>query len=515
MASLASQLADALESGWESVARPNQLPPPGNWSIWLLLAGRGFGKTRVLSEWTCEQAQLGRARRIALVGATTADTRDVIVEGESGILACSPSWCMPVYEPSKRRLTWPNGTIATTYSADEPERLRGPQHDAAACDELGSWRHPQAWDMLMFGLRLGRNPQCVVATTPRPTKLIRDLLVREGHDVAVTRGTTYENRDNLAPTFFQQILRRYEGTRLGRQELEAELLEDTLGALWSSEIIEAARLHSAPSLARVVVAIDPAVTSGEDADETGIIVAGKDSEGHGYVLADQSGRYAPAEWAGTAIAAYRKHAADRIVAEVNNGGDMVEATLRMINPNVPFTAVRASRGKVVRAEPVAALYEQGRIHHVGLLAKLEDQMTSFTSDFDRARAGYSPDRVDALVWALTDLLVEPMSNEGIYELYRQLAAEITASSPAVPPAISSVDPALPAPQVPSSDDSLPISIDEERQRFAAMLNGRQPTANEIAAHEARLLAIHNARGNKTDELLRREAILRGPSKAAG
>jgi predicted phage terminase large subunit-like protein len=422
MASFASQLADALENGWESVARPNQLPPPGDWSIWLLLAGRGFGKTRVLSEWTCGQAQLGRARRIALVGATAADTRDVMVEGESGILACSPSWCMPVYEPSKRRLTWPNGALATTYSADEPERLRGPQHDAAVCDELGSWRHPEAWDMLMFGLRLGKKPQCVVATTPRPTKLIRNLLAREGHDVVVMRGTTYENRDNLAPMFFQQILQRYQGTRLGRQELEAELLEDNPGALWSSHIIEAARLRSTPSLVRVVVAIDPAVTSGEDADETGIVVAGKDAGGDAYVLADASGRMQPIEWARTAIAAYRATSADRIVAEVNNGGEMIEATLRIVDPSIPFSAVRASRGKVTRAEPIAALYEQGRVHHVGAFPQLEDQMVAFTADFDRARLGYSPDRVDALVWALSDLLVEPVPYEGLMEFYRQRAA---------------------------------------------------------------------------------------------
>ena len=421
--SFAAQLADALETSWPAIARPNQLPPPGGWwQVWLLLAGRGFGKTRTLSEWVCEQVASGRASRIALVAATAADARDVLVEGQSGILAVAPPSFRPIYEPSKRRLTWPNGAIATTFSAEEPDRLRGPQHDAAICDELASWSRPETWDMLQFGLRLGRHPRCLVATTPRPTKLIRELLAREGHDVVVTRGSTYENRANLAPGFFDQIIRKYEGTRLGRQELDAELLDDTPGALWSHAIIDAVRLSAVPVLQRIVVAIDPAVTSGEDADETGIVVVGIDHQGHGYVLADASGKYQPIEWAKIAIAAYRAHHAERIVAEVNNGGDMVENTLRMVDPNVPFTAVRASRGKVTRAEPVSALYEQGRMHHVGTFPQLEDQMTNFTSDFDRQAAGYSPDRVDALVWAATDLLIEPMSNWGLFELYRRRAA---------------------------------------------------------------------------------------------
>jgi len=308
----AAQLANALESSWPAIARPNQLPPPADWwQIWLLLAGRGFGKTRTLAEWVCTQVASGLARRIALVAATAADARDVLVEGESGILSVAPPWFRPVYESSKRRLTWPNGAIATTYSAEEPERLRGPQHDAAVCDELGSWSRPETWDMLQFGLRLGRNPRCLVATTPRPTKLIRDLLAREGRDVAVTRGSTYENRANLAPGFFNQIIRKYEGTRLGRQELNAELLEDTPGALWSHGVIDAARQAAAPNLARIVVAVDPAATSGEDADETGIVVVGRDHQGHGYVLADISGRYQPLEWAKIAITAYRTHHADR------------------------------------------------------------------------------------------------------------------------------------------------------------------------------------------------------------
>lgn len=426
--SFAAQLADALENSWPAVARPNQLRPPGDWwQIWLLLAGRGFGKTRTLAEWVCEQAASGQASRIALVAATAADARDVLVEGESGILAVAPPWCRPIYEPSKRRLTWPNGVIATTFSAEEPDRLRGPQHDAAVCDELASWSHPETWDMLQFGLRLGRKPRCLIATTPRPTKLLRELLAREGHDVVVTRGSSYDNKANLAPAFFAQIVKKYEGTRLGRQELNAELLEDTPGALWSQGLIDGTRISAAPELTRIVVAIDPAATSGEDADETGVVVVGQDKDGQGYVLADCSGRYTPIEWARIAISAYRTHHADRIVAERNNGGDMVEATLRMVDQNVPVTTVWASRGKVTRAEPISALYEQGRMHHVGTFPQLEDQLTNFTSDFDREAAGYSPDRLDAMVWAATELLVEPMASYGIFELYRRQAEALAAA----------------------------------------------------------------------------------------
>jgi phage terminase large subunit-like protein len=285
-----------------------------------------------------------------------------------------------------------------------------------------SWSRPETWDMLQFGLRLRRNPRCLVATTPRPTKLIRELLAREGHDIVVTRGSTYENRANLAPGFLNQIIRKYEGTRLGRQELNAELLEDTPGALWSHGIIDAARQAAAPHLVRIVVAIDPAATSGEDADETGIVVVGIDNQGHGHVLADASGKYQPIEWAKIAIAAYRAYSADRIVAETNNGGEMVAATVRMVDPSVPFKAVHASRGKVTRAEPVSALYEQGRMHHVGTFPQLEDQMANFTSDFDRNAAGYSPDRVDALVWAVTDLMLADMKGWGMYEVMRRRAA---------------------------------------------------------------------------------------------
>ena len=369
--SLTPKQAEVFNNDWSRWAREAQLPPPADWRVWLLLAGRGFGKTRTGAETVRARVSAHTARRIALVAPTAADARDVMVEGESGLLAVSLDAERPCYEPSKRRLTWPNGAIATLFSADEPERLRGPQHDFAWCDELAAWRYPAAWDMLMFGLRLGDDPRAVVTTTPRPTRLIRSLLADP--NVVVTRGTTAENGANLAPAFLAQIVRRYQGTRLGRQELDAELLEDAAGGLWQRGIIEATRASTAPQLARVVVAIDPAASSSEHADETGIIVAGVDASGHGFVLADASGRFAPGEWARVALSAYAAHGADRIVAEVNNGGEMVEATLRTVDPNVPFRAVRASRGKAARAEPVAALYEQSRIHHLGAFPALEDQ----------------------------------------------------------------------------------------------------------------------------------------------
>jgi len=411
---------DAFEQcyRWRFWARPSQLPPEGDWRVWLLLAGRGFGKTRSGAEWVREQIERGTAGRIALVAPTAADARDVMVEGESGLLAIAPNDRRPRYEPSKRRLTWFNGAIATLFSADEPERLRGPQFDAAWCDELAAWRYGQdAWDMLMMGLRLGENPRVVATTTPRPVRLIRALL--KTADCAVTRGSTRENADNLAPSFMSAILAQYEGTRLGRQEIEAELLDDVPGALWTRDTIERARVSAVPTLRRVVVAIDPAASASESADETGIVVAGVGENGHAYVLDDLSGRFHPQGWAARAIAAFQSRQADRIVAETNNGGEMVEATLRTVDSAVPYKPVHASRGKIMRAEPVAALYEQGRVHHVGAFPALEDQMCAFTGGAPSPRP--SPDRLDALVWALTELMVERGS--GLFEYYRQLMAE--------------------------------------------------------------------------------------------
>jgi phage terminase large subunit-like protein len=419
LSAFAARLADELVSGWAVTARPNQLPPPGDWTVWLMMAGRGFGKTRTLAEMANGWASSGTYKRIALVCATAADARDVLVEGPAGILATAPSYCRPDYESSRRRLVWPNGCIGTTFSAEEPERLRGPQHDAAICDELGSWSRPETWDMLMFGLRLGQHPRVAVATTPRPTRLVRSLVAREGRGVVVTRGSSYENRENLAPQFFEAIVNKYAGTRLGRQELNAELLEDTPGALWTLDMLDRTRRATAPDLSRIVIAIDPAVSSKEGSDETGIIVAGRDDR-HGYVLEDLSGRYAPADWARVAMEAYRRHGADRIVAETNQGGDMVEATLRTLDPAVSYSSVHATRGKFVRAEPVAALFEQSRAHLVGSFPQLEDQLTQFTPDMDRGKSG-SPDRADAAIWALTELLVDAGPYAGLLEWYREQA----------------------------------------------------------------------------------------------
>ena len=410
--------AQRLLDDWRVWARPSQLPPEGDWRIWLLLAGRGFGKTRSGAEWVRAQAESGAALRIALVAPTARDARLVMVEGESGLLAIAPDTMRPVFEPSKRQLTWPNGAIATLFSADEPDRLRGPQFDAAWCDELAAWRYPQAWDMLMMALRLGTNPRVVVTTTPKPVKLVRALLASS--DCSVTRGGTRDNAGNLAPGFLAAILKQYEGTRLGRQELDAELLEDMPGALWSRDAIERARIDEAPVLRRVVVAIDPAASAGEDADETGIVVAALGQDSHGYVLEDLSGRYSPHDWASHALEAYRAHRADRIVAEVNNGGAMVEATLRVLDAGVSYKPVHASRGKLARAEPVAALYEQGRIHHVGAFPALEDQMCAFTGGPLAHLA--SPDRVDALVWALSELMLTS-AEPGLLGYYRSISSK--------------------------------------------------------------------------------------------
>jgi len=411
IAELDAAQAQALLFDWRFWARPNQLPPAGDWTTWLILAGRGFGKTRCGAEWLRAQAcgatplAPGRARRIALVAETAADARDVMVEGESGLLTVHPPAFRPLFEPSKRRLTWPNGARATLYNAIEPDQLRGPQHDAAWADELAKWRHAAAtWDQLQFGLRLGPRPRQVVTTTPRPIRTLRDLM--EDPDTVITRGTSYENVANLAPAFVKRIIKRYEGTRLGRQELKAEILEDLPGALWTRARIESLRRRAAPELQRIVVAIDPAVGGGIGSDETGIVVAGLGRDGHGYVLEDLSLRAGPDAWARRAVAAYRRWQADRIVGEVNNGGDLVEHVLRTVDPGVAYKAVRASRGKAARAEPVAALDEQGRVHHVGAFPELEDQMCAFGRDFDRATAGFSPDRVDARVWALTELMLQ-------------------------------------------------------------------------------------------------------------
>ena len=395
----------ALKDNWHRIARRNQLPPAGDWRIWLLLAGRGFGKTRTVCEFVRAEVEAGRACRIALIAATASDCRDVLVTGHSGLLAISPEWNRPDYQPTKRLLSWRNGSIATMYSADEPDRLRGPNFDLAICDELAAWRYPEALDMLLLGLRIGKNPRVAIATTPRPTKVIRDLLAREGTDVVVTRGSTLENRENLAPAYVEQIIERYKGTRLERQEIFGEVLEDTPGALWNRDSLEQTRVDAAPKdLQRIVVAVDPAGSSEEGADETGIVVAGLGQDGQGYVLEDLSGRYDPPGWARRAIGAYHVWKADRIVCETNYGGEMVKATIEAIDASVPVSTISSSRGKVLRAEPIAAFFEQRKAHMVGSHPELEDQACRFTSDWTRARDG-SPDRVDALVFALTELML--------------------------------------------------------------------------------------------------------------
>jgi phage terminase large subunit-like protein len=419
MLDLASHLAAELECGWSSLARPSQLPPPGDWTIWALVMGRGAGKTRAGGEWVRSLVESGEGTRIAIISATAADGRDIVVEGESSILAISPDWNRPAFEPSKRRLTWPNGAIASLFSSEEPERLRGQQFTHAWADELGSWQHQEAtFDQLMFCLRLGKRPRCCITTTPRPTKVLKNLFERNGKDVIIVRESSYANRANLPPSFFADIITKYEGTRLGRQELNAELLLDTPGALWSMDLIEELRVarNQVPEFNRVVVAIDPAVSCGENADETGIIVAALGTNQHGYVLEDASGRYQPNDWAKKAISLYYKYAADRIVAETNQGGLMVEATLRAVDANVSFRDVHARKGKLLRAEPISALYEQGRVHHVGAFPQLEDQMCSY------AGGGDSPDRLDALVYCLTELMSASQTT-GIIDFYRSLVEE--------------------------------------------------------------------------------------------
>lgn len=388
------------------MARDKQMLPDGVWSTWMILAGRGFGKTRTGAETIRYWVETGQGKRIALVARTAADVRDVMVEGESGLLAICPPWNKPVYEPSKRRLRWPNGAIATTYSGDKPDQLRGPQHDKAWCDEIAAWRYPDSWDQLQFGMRLGDNPQVVVTTTPRPIKIVREILADT--TTISTRGSTYENSANLAPSALARLKAKYENTRLGQQELYAVLLDDNPYALWKRADIDNARTIKAPPLVRIVVAIDPAVTANEESDETGIVVAGIGDDGHGYILDDMTLSASPDKWASQAVSAYHKYKADRIVAETNNGGDMIEYTISTVDKTVAFRKVHASRGKHTRAEPVAALYEQGKIHHVGMFAELEDQMCQWMPGED------SPDRMDALVWALTELIVSNGTPEAEY-----------------------------------------------------------------------------------------------------
>lgn len=383
---------------WLTTARPEQVAPDGDWLTWVILAGRGWGKTRTGAEDAAWSGMSNPGWRIAVVAPTSADARDTCIEGDSGLLNVLPREAVQTWNRSLGELILVNGTRYKTFSADEPERLRGPQHNRAWGDELAAWRYPEAWDQLMFGLRLGQHPQAVVTTTPKPTPLVKSLVAAKTS--IVTRGSTFDNAANLAPSALQMLKDKYEGTRLGRQELEAEILGDLPGALWSLSVLDAYRLREAPAIQRIVVAVDPAVTATDASDEHGIIVAALEGQ-RGLVLEDASLSGSPHEWAKRAVSLYRSWNADCIVIEVNQGGDMVAHTLRTIDPNVKIKEVRASRGKHVRAEPIAALYEQGRVAHVGSFPELESQMTQMTT------SGYegegSPDRVDALVWAMTEL----------------------------------------------------------------------------------------------------------------
>lgn len=400
--------------------REDQLPPVhaqggGPWSIWLALGGRGAGKTRAGAEWVKGLA-LGRApwapapvARIALVAETAADLRDVMVEGVSGLLAVHRPCERPLWEPTRRRLSWPNGAIAQGFSAEDPESLRGPQFAAAWCDELAKWRRPQeTFDMLQFGLRLGERPRQLITTTPRPIELVRKLLADPR--AAVTHAPTRANAQNLAPDFLDTIVGRYAGTRLGRQELDGELIDDAPGALWTRAMIEAARIDKAPQMKRIVVAVDPPASSGVRADACGIVACGLGADERLYLLADATlERARPEEWAQAAIALYRRLEADALVAEVNQGGEMVTSVIAAIDADVPVHTVRATRGKYLRAAPVAQLWEQGRARHVGVFPALEDEMCAFGPD--GLGGGGSPDRLDALVWAVTALALAPKRKE--------------------------------------------------------------------------------------------------------
>lgn len=413
---LTDEQVRALPYLFEFWALDHQLPPEGDWRSWVILGGRGAGKTRAGAEWVRSMVEgsrprdPGSARRIGLIGETMEQAREVMVFGESGILACSPPDRRPTWIAGRQMLVWPNGAEARLFSAFDPERLRGPQFDAVWADELAKWpKAKDTWDMMQFALRLGKNPRACVTTTPRNVEILKDLLARPS--TVQTHATTQANRAYLADSFLTEIQERYAGTRLGRQELEGVLLADVDGALWQPHAIEASRVKVVPKLDRIVVAVDPPAGAGARSDACGIIVAGIVSQGPVsdwkiYVLEDASVQGAsPNEWAAAAIAAMDRHGADRLVAEVNQGGAMVETIVRSIDPTVPYRAVHATRGKAMRAEPVAALYEQGRVRHAHGLGPLEDEMCQMTAQGYEGQG--SPDRVDALVWALTDLFIEP------------------------------------------------------------------------------------------------------------
>ncbi len=407
---------------WPTFAHEHQLPPEGDWGIWLMMGGRGAGKTRAGAEWVRAMAlghrwcaPHGPAGRIALVGETYGDVREVMIEGVSGLLAIHPKAERPQWNASRRRLEWPNGSIAQAFSSEDPEALRGPQFDIAWADELAKWRHgEETFDMLQFGLRLGLRPRQLVTTTPRAVPLLKRIM--EMPTTVLSRAGTRDNALFLAPGFLEQVVARYAGTRLGRQELDGELIEDRPGALWRRDLLEACRVSRAPeSFTRIVIAIDPPASATKRSDACGLVVAGITDAGQAYVLGDHSMAQArPSDWAAKAVALWHHHEADCLVAEVNQGGDMVREVIHAADPTVPVKSVRASRGKFARAEPVALFYEQGRVHHVGTMPELEDEMADFGSS--GLSSGRSPDRMDALVWALTELLMSGRAEPRLRQL---------------------------------------------------------------------------------------------------
>ena len=444
LAKLTPETRAQLKWHWPFWARPNQLAPEGDWQTWLVLAGRGFGKTEAGAQWIRARVKAG-ARNIALIAETQKDLEEVMV---ARILKISPPDERPTVRYKPVRLTWPNGAMALGYNGTEPDQLRGPEFDTCWCDEFAKYRYArELWDMLQFTMRRP-DPRVLVTTTPRPIPVLKEILADAS--TTTTRGTTMDNRGNLPASFITKILSKYDGTRLGRQELNAEILDDVPGALFIRDMFESTRIREAPELQRVVVAVDPSGTKGGAGnDDVGIVIAGLGIDGRGYILADWTCNLGPAGWGRRAVEAYRHFEADRIVAEINYGGAMVESTIRAIDANVSYSEVRASRGKVARAEPVAALFEQKRISFVGGMPELEDQLCGFTP------SGYigpnSPDRADAMVWAITELMLDQVESAGFLDLIRkQNAARKAASAPAPPPPINHNAPAFGCPYAPGS-----------------------------------------------------------------
>ncbi len=406
---LSAEEIATVASDWRMLARPEQLEPPGiDWTYWLAMAGRGWGKTRVGAEWANLNAERWPGSQGILIAQTPADYRDVMIEGESGILSCARPDFEPDYYPSKRRVQWPNGSYALCFSAHKPRALRGPQSHWIWGDEFAAWQFPEsAWSNAKLGLRLpgpwpGFRPVACLTTTPKNIPAVRKLV--KNKRTTISRGSTYDNAANLAQSFIEEIVGDFEGTSLGRQELYGELMEDAEGALWKRAWIEAVRIgpgQLVPDLVASAVGVDPAASSGPNSAETGIVVGGRAANNHGYILADRSLRGTPEQWGRVAVAAYHEFRCDYIAAEVNNGGDMVVHVIHSIDPGVPVRKVTATRGKQVRAQPVAARYEQGRVHHVGTFGDLEGQLCTWEPDVDPR----SPDRLDALVWVLTATLL--------------------------------------------------------------------------------------------------------------